>query len=131
MPIAAINFTKIKGERKKSVKGEISIKNNVIITNVEKHVIGKQNTIKFTFDFTSVFDPDIGSIMITGEVISIEDEKKADEIIAQWKKDKQLPKDIMAGILNNILLKCHVKALIISQDINLPPPLNLPKVKVK
>ena len=131
MPIAAINFKKIIGERKESSNGEINIKNNVAITNVEKYIIGKQNTIKFTFDFSSLFEPNVGSILLTGEVISIEDEKKADEILAQWKKDKKLPKDIMASVMNTILAKSHVKALIISQDINLPPPLNLPKVKEK
>jgi len=45
-------------------------------------------------------------------------------------KDKKLPKEIMAGLLNTKLTKCNIQALILSQEINLPAPIPLPKVQV-
>ena len=52
------------------------------------------------------------------------------EIIAEWKKDKKIKKELMGGILNTVLTKSNVQALIISQQVNLPPPIPLPKVNV-
>ncbi|MBI2659814.1 hypothetical protein HYX07_01495 [Candidatus Woesearchaeota archaeon] len=61
----------------------------------------------------------------------MEEQKKAKEILGNWKKDKKLPKEMMAGLLNTILTKCNVQALILSQQVNLPPPIPLPKVQVQ
>ena len=52
-------------------------------------------------------------------------------IAADWKKSKKVPKEMMASVLNNLLSKCNVEALILSREINLPPPVQLPKVNVK
>ena len=65
-----------------------------------------------------------------GELLYMEEPKKAKEILADWKKDKKMPKELMAGLLNTILTKCNVQALIISQQVNLPPPIPLPKVQI-
>jgi hypothetical protein len=35
----------------------------------------------------------------------------------------------MENILNSILTKCNIQALILSQDVNLPSPIPLPKVR--
>ena len=36
----------------------------------------------------------------------------------------------MTTLLNALLAKCNVQALILSQDVNLPPPIPLPKVQL-
>ena len=72
----------------------------------------------------------MGSIMFEGEILYHEDPKKVKEIIADWKKDKKLPKELMALMLNTILSKCNIQALILSQEVNLPSPIPLPKVQV-
>jgi hypothetical protein len=36
----------------------------------------------------------------------------------------------MSAILNTVLTKCNIEALILSQEVNLPSPIPLPKVKV-
>ena len=61
----------------------------------------------------------------------MDDSKKVKQILDDWKKDKRLPKDIMTGILNTILNRSNVQALILSQDVNLPPPIQLPKVQIE
>ena len=132
MTIVGFNFTKLEAEKKDMAKGKISVGNNVSIKNVEEKDISlandKQKVLAFIFEFTSKYDPDIGSIKFVGEVLFMEDAKKVKEILDGWKKDKKLPKDIMTGILNTVLNKCNIQALIISEQINLPPPIPLPKV---
>ena len=41
---------------------------------------------------------------------------------------KKIAKDIMSRVLNAVLAKCNIEALILSQEVNLPPPIPLPKV---
>jgi len=135
MTIIATNFTKINIEKTSSAKGKVSIANNVAIQNVEKTELAlgtsKQSALKFTFEFTVKYEPKIGSIDITGELLFLEKAEKLDEIAEEWKKNKKVSKEIMAPILNNVLTKCNVESLLLSREINLPPPVQLPRVSVK
>ena len=135
MTIVSFNFTKIEAEKKESGKGKININNNVTIENVEEKNLSlgnqKQKVVSFIFEFTSKYTPNAGNIKLVGNVLYMEDSKKVKEIIDGWKKDKKLPKDIMTKILNVILNKSNVQALILSDHVNLPPPIPLPKVQAK
>lgn len=134
MAIIGFNFTKISAERKeKTVKGKIDIKNNVAITNVEESKLSigneSQKVAKFSFDFDAIYEPKIGSIKFTGEILNLGEAKKIDELIASWKKDKKLSPEITTNLINTILTKCNIQALILSQQINLPAPIPMPKVQ--
>lgn len=133
MAIVGFNFTKINVERKDIQKGKINISNNVAIKDIKPTDISlgkeKQNALKFTFEFTSKYDPKIGSILLGGDLMFLGDAKKIKETHEGWKKDKSVPKDIMTIILNTVLTKCNIQALILSQEVNLPPPVPLPKVQ--
>lgn len=132
--IVGFGFTKLSAEKREGAKGKIDINNNVSIKNVEEADLSlgkeKQNVIKFVFEFTSKYEPAVGTILFEGELLFLEEPKKAKEILNSWKKDKKLPKELMAGLLNTILTKCNVQALILSQEVNLPPPIPMPKVQV-
>ena len=132
MGIVGFNFSKMNIEKLSPVKGKISISNNVSITSVEKTNLelgqSKEDALKFTFEFTSQYDPKVGIINLMGDVIFMEDDKKIADIEAQWKKDKKIPKEVMTNVLNHVLNKCNIQALILSKDLNLPPPIPLPKV---
>jgi len=134
MTIVGFNFTKINVERKGLAKGKINIKNNVGIKSVEEADLSlgksKQSGLRFVFEFTSKYEPDVGEIMITGDVLYLEDEKKVKSVLKDWKKDKKIPKELTATILNTVLQKCNIQALMLARDINLPPPIPLPKVNV-
>jgi len=135
MVIVGFNFNEIKAERKSAPSGKVSIKNNVAIKDVAEQELSlgkaKQNSLKFTFEFTAKYEPDIGNIGLIGDVIYMEEEKKVKEILKSWKKDKKVPGDVMTNILNNVLTKCNIQALILSQEVNLPPPIQLPRVQPK
>jgi len=134
MTVVSFNFSKIEAEKKEVGKGNVNINNNVTIENVEEKDLSlgsqKQKVLNFTFKFTSKYDPDIGNINLSGNVLYMEDSKKVKEILDEWKKNKKLPKDIMTKILNVVLNKSNVEALVLSDHVNLPPPIPLPKVQV-
>ena len=45
-----------------------------------------------------------------------------------WKKEKKLSMGLTTLVANTILSKANVKALMLSQEVNLPPQIQLPKV---
>ena len=132
--IVGFSFTKINAEKLSLIKGKIDINNNVTIKNVEQADFSlgkkKQDALKFIFEFASKYEPSIGSISFEGEIIYVSEPKSTKEILDAWSKEKKIEKDLMASILNTILTKCNVQALILSQEINLPPPIPMPKVNI-
>ena len=133
--IVGFGFTKLHAERGEAAKGKIDINNNVSIKDIQEDnfSLGKdkqQNVLRFVFEFTSNYEPNIGKILFEGELLYMEEPKKAKEILISWKKDKKIPKELMGAMLNSILTKCNVEALILSQQVNLPPPIPMPKVQM-
>jgi len=133
MAIVGFDFTKLLVERKAPIKGKVNIKNNVSITKVEKATLSlgasKQAGLKFSFEFTAVYEPNLGKILIEGEVLDLQnDEKAVDQAVEDWKKDKKVKQEVMTPLLNSVLSKCNVQALLLSREINLPSPIPLPKV---
>lgn len=135
MTIVSFNFLSINAEKKNAIKGKVNINNNVTIKDVEEKDlslgVNKQQSLRFIFEFISKYDPNVGSITLTGDVLFIEEAKKIKEILDGWKKNKKLPKEVTSKVLNTILAKCNVQALILSEQLNLPPPIPLPKIQIK
>ena len=133
--IVGFGFTKLSAEKHEAAKGKIDINNNVSIRDVreDSFSLGKdkqQNVLKFMFEFASKYEPSVGTILFEGELLYMEEPKKAKEILGSWKKSKEIPKELMAVLLNTILTKCNVQALILSQEVNLPPPIPMPRVQM-
>ncbi len=132
MPIVKINVHKVNAERSLKAKGgQIKINNNVSIKDVESldfSVEGKKG-LKFTFEFTCHYEPDLGKIDVEGQVLYVDEEAKVEEVHNSWKKNKKIPMDVMEQIVNAALHKGNIQAIKISEDISLPSPLPLPKVK--
>jgi hypothetical protein len=134
MAVIATNFIKVHAERKGGAKGKININNNVSIKKVDKADLSigsaKQEALRFEFEYATKYEPKLGEIVLTGELVYLNTPEKVKEILDSWKKNKSVPKDIMPVVLNSVLAKCNIEALILSRDINLPPPVQLPRVKV-
>jgi len=133
MAIIGFNFTKIFVEKKSPLKGKVDIKNNVSVKDVSTAdlTLGstKEKALKFTFEFSSEYTPSIGEILFSGELLYMNEPAKQEEILKSWKKNKEIPKDVMGDVLNTILMRCNIEALLLSRDVNLPPPIPLPKVQ--
>ncbi|MBW2993655.1 hypothetical protein KY317_03720 [Candidatus Woesearchaeota archaeon] len=132
MPIIGFNFKKISVERKEKVTGKINIGNNVAITNAVQQDLSlgasKQKGIRFAFDFSVKYEPKMADIMMTGDIVYIGDEKKISEVMGEWKKNKKIPPDVSAEILNAALTRCNIQALILSREMGLPAPIPLPRI---
>lgn len=133
MTVIAFNFTKITAQRKRPVKGKISVTNNVDVRKVEEAKLSlneKKGAMRVDFSFTTKYEPDVGSITLEGDLVYLDTEATVAEAIAAWKKTKHLPKPVMNPILQAVFTKCHVQGLIMSKDLNLPPPIRLPTPQV-
>ncbi|MBN2423216.1 hypothetical protein JXB41_08390 [Candidatus Woesearchaeota archaeon] len=135
MAIVGFNFTKIVVEKNKASVGKIDITNNVSIKEVKEAKLNlgstKKTGLEFNFIFTSRYNPDMGQIELQGKVVYMDKDEKIKDIMASWKKDKKVPKDILGPIYNSILSKCNIEAIILSREIQLPPPIPLPKLKAE
>ncbi len=135
MGILGVNFTKLGLEKTGQIKGKVNIRNNVIITSVDKgdFTVGtaKQPLLKVGFEFTVMYEPKIAKVEILGELLFLESEAQVDELQKSWQKDKSLPKDIKAALLTSIIQRANIEALILSREVGLPPPIQLPRVNIK
>ena len=133
--IIGFNLNKIEVERSLQVKGKISIKNNVQFTDVQKadFFLGKskQEALRFTFEYTSTYEPKAGKVLLKGDLVAVDDAEKVKEVVDSWKKNKKVPKEVMVPVLNSILSKCNVQTIILTKEVNLPPPIPMPKVQLK
>ncbi len=130
MPVIGFNLCEIEGKRAKEAKeGEIKVNSTPRITEVketELQALGKK-ALSMDFEFVTAYDPELGSIKLGGEVMYLaEDNKKA---LEEWKKSKTLPEDMSIEVLNHIFRHCLIKIANMAEDLQLPPPIQIPRVR--
>jgi len=133
MGIVGFNLDKMSIERKDEIKGKINIKTNIDILDMKKEEISlssDQDTLKLTFNFFIIYEPDFAKIEFKGHVLLIEDSKIAKKILEDWKKKKMDP-FLREQIYNLILRKANIKALSLEEDLNLIPHWPMPAVKAE
>ena len=135
MTVLGLAFTKLGVEKTGPVQGSVNVQSNANIVSVEKLEVNigtkKDEALKFIFSFTAVYQPNIAKISIDGEVVWLDKPDDVEKIIKGWKKDKKIPKEVMSPVLNTVLSKSNIEALILSRELNLPPPIQLPRVEIK
>ena len=135
MSVVGFNFDKMLIERTNPIKGNLSVKNDMVIKEVreEEVFIGskKEKALKFIFEFSSKYEPDVAQIILIGHVLYMADSKETKDIMNKWKKEKDMPQKVAAQVLNTALIKSNIKALHLSQDMNLPPHIRLPTISPK
>ena len=132
MAILNFNFTKILVERQGKVSKQVNIKSGMNIVDVKESEMietTKQKAFSISFSFNTNYEPNIGQILLEGNLLYLIDEKSAKEISDFWAKNKSLPQNVALQVFNKILHSCNVEALILSREINLPSPIQLPKIK--
>ncbi len=134
MAIVGFSFTKILAEKTAPVRSKVEISNNVQVLDVVDANLsmgpGKKG-IRVRFQFSSIYKPDIGQILMEGDIILLEEGAFADDAIARWAKEKALQKELLGVVLNHVLDKSNVEALILARDLALPAPVPLPKVNIQ
>jgi len=132
MTIVKINLHKVSASRNLDSKaGQVQINNNVSLKDVESmgfNVDGRKG-LRFSFAFNCNYEPNLGKIEVEGQVLYVDDDARIEAIQQSWNKDKRVPMDVMEQIVNAALHKGNIQAIKVSEDISLPSPLPLPKVK--
>ncbi len=134
MPIIGFNFDKITVEKKDKITGKFNIKNDVGIKSVEQEQLvlkGSEDVLKFGFEYKIDYEPKIGSIVLKGHILYMDDTKIIKEVLKEWKKNKKVLPTLTPLLINAVLHKSSIKALELSQDVNLPPHINLPRIQPK
>lgn len=136
MAIIGFSFIKFDCERKSNqAKGSIEIKHNVSITKVEKTSItvgsNKNDVLKINFGFDVIYSNDIGKVSIAGDVVFTDTPEIITETQKSWDLDKKLPALVNEQIHGFIYNKAIVRALELSDSLNLPSPIPMPKVSFK
>ncbi len=133
MSVIGFNIAKIDAEKKNSPKGKVNVESNVAIKKVEVSDVslGKddEKVLDFNFEFKTNYSPDVGHILIAGNLLFLTKSEEATKIADEWNKTKKLEKDVMRPIFNTVLARGNIQAMIISKDLNLPAPIQLPRMK--
>jgi len=130
MPIVGFNFEKIIGEKLNPLKKGMKATHNITINSIkeEKIPVAKAQKIglKFEFEFSVKYEPKIGNLNILGTVLFLDEEKEIKSILQEWNKNKKIKPEVASQVINTAIVKSAIKALSLSQDINLPPHLPIP-----
>jgi len=133
MALVGFSFTKVIAEKKIAINQTVNIESNAGVTNVIElpGIDSKKTLVRFDFNFVVKYEPDAGKIELDGEIIEIYDKEFGTKIVDYWAKDKKLHSEVMQEVFNNILSKSNMEAIVISRDLGLPSPIQMPRVDVK
>jgi hypothetical protein len=133
MAMVGFSFTKISAERKPVNNTAVNIESNAGVTTVtEMPVIdAKKSLLKFEFSFAVKYEPGVGKIEIDGEAVYLYDKDFGSKVLEHWTKEKKLPAEVMPEVFNNLLARSNMEAIIISRDMGLPSPIQMPRVDIK
>lgn len=134
MPVIGFNITAINAhvDEKAERKGNVNVNSTPSVKAIEKkdvEITGMKDVVAVNFRFETKYEPKIGEIVIEGEVLYSSGDSK--EMIAKWKKEKKMEDSIAIDVLNTIFRRCLAKAIEISAELRLPPPISFPVVKLK
>lgn len=135
MPIIGFNYDKLVAEKKKKLKPPLKIKTNISINDVkeEKSTTVAKGESLLRLDFLYKLDyGDMASVEVGGHIHYLLDDIDAKEVVKEWKKEKKFNKThgkFVKEVYNMALIKCAVKALLLAQEVNLPPHIQLPTIK--
>jgi len=109
-----------RGEKRDNIK----INHNSSVTKM-KNIDSK--TTHIDFRFTANYSG-MGKIKIEGSMKYVGEHS---DLAQKWQREKKMPNDVAKQIHTAIIKKCIPEAVGIAKNINLPPPIPLPKVNIK
>jgi hypothetical protein len=120
-------------EAKRDVKDPIgNMKFNINFDDVK---VDKEN-VQVAFTFTAVYEgmsssKQIGQLKISGNIVSKESKKDADDISATWKDKKTLPLKFAEDVINLLNFECGARGTLVAYSIGFVAPLPLSRAKLQ
>jgi len=82
------------------------------------------------YDYTIKYLPKVAEMLVKGELLVEENEKKRKEIEDEWKKKRQLPPEFAEEALTAITYTCSAVGTLIAFGLGITAPLNVPRAKL-
>ncbi len=139
MGVVSSNFYEISVKKKKPMTGRVNVENKPKITDVKATKIvasfagdAKVPGIIVDFEYLTEYKQDkdvLAEILLKGSILyAVKDEKEAEKLEKHFKENKKLDEDVEIVVLNHILNKGTLLALDLSQKVELPPVINMPRI---
>ncbi len=132
MPIIGVGFSSFEARKEGgSAKDEVKVNSAPRIIDVKEVAVPNlaRKALSIEFEFLTRYDPDFASITIKGSIMYMADKNKP--IVDEWKKDKRLPEEMSLEVLNYLFRRCLLKASLLAEDLQLPPPMPMPRITPK
>jgi hypothetical protein len=128
MAIVGFSFSKFDAVRTQVSKpGQIEISHNVKIDSVSLTKLnvgsGSNDVLKIDFTFLVMYGNELGHIQLCGDVVYSDTAEIVKETLSGWKLDSKLNDMVNSVVSKFIYSKGIVKALDISDNLNLPAPI--------
>ncbi|MBI4447670.1 hypothetical protein HY643_01700 [Candidatus Woesearchaeota archaeon] len=132
MGVIGFNFEKVNVEKTAKLISNMSIKTDLKVTSLEdeKVKVGQEtkDTLKINFEFSVDYSPNIGKMVLGGHLLYLDEPKKLKELQKKWEKKENFPLDFIMPVLNEVVRKCNITSLFLSEEVGLPPHIKLPKL---
>ena len=130
MPAIGMNISGIEAKKKEEAMMGVKVNTNTNLKDVKEHNLDPldKKCLSIDFEFVTSYlspkDKSIAEIVISGDVLFLDNDYK--KIIEKWNKDKKLPENISLQVINVVFNKCLKKAILLSDDLQLPSPIPIP-----
>ena len=135
MPIVGVNIINIAAKKSSDPTGPTRVNNSVNIGEIRERdlpIVNKKGlsvSFEYKADYVNEKNKQFAEIFIAGEVVFVDDNHE--KILKTWRNDKKLPEDLNLQISNSVLRRCTTQALVLSEELQLPPPIPLPQASKK
>lgn len=135
MAILGLTFDRLLAERlpaelRANRNKNIQTKFNIAIKNIAEEELNfqdKQKVLRVDFAFAVEYAPKIGSVELLGHLLYTDPGIK--KVLEAWKKTQEIHDNkIKEEIINAIFHKANLKALTLTQEVNLPPHIPMPRL---
>ena len=127
MPVKTIRLRSIEARRytePNQIPRPLRIDHNVTVVNIS---LNDENTSNIEFQYAANYGS-VGIIRMEGNLIF--EDKNIKDLVDAWKTSRKMPDNVATTVHNAIIHACLTEAVFIARDLNLPPPIPLPQIKI-